>query len=151
MITTEQIKTLRDETGISIGQCKQALTAAGGDLAGAKAALRAAGTAIAEKKATRALAAGVVESYVHTNHNLGSLVVLSCETDFVAKNPEFRALASDIAMQVAAIGAADVTELLVQPFIKDTSLLVADVLKNAIQKFGERIELAHFSRLVVGE
>lgn len=102
MITTEQIKALREETGISVMQCKKALEEAGGDVEKAKVLLRKKGGDVAQKKSDRELGSGVVEAYVHNTKQVGAIVVLSCETDFVAKNDEFVALAKDIAMQVAA-------------------------------------------------
>jgi elongation factor Ts len=101
-ITTEQIKELRDNTGLSIMQCKKALEEAGGDISKATILLQKKGAGIAAKKADRNLGAGRVASYVHTTGNIAALVELLCETDFVAKNEEFGALAYNIAMQVAA-------------------------------------------------
>jgi len=103
MITTEQIKELRDATGISVMQCKKALEETGGDMEKALIALRKKGGDLAAKKADRTLGAGTVASYIHSNGTVGSMVILSCETDFVAKNQEFKALAYDIAMHVAAL------------------------------------------------
>jgi elongation factor Ts len=101
-ITTEQIKELRDNTGLSIMQCKKALEETAGDMGKAIVLLQKKGAGIAAKKADRTLGAGCVASYVHTNGNIASLVELLCETDFVAKNEEFKALAYNIAMQAAA-------------------------------------------------
>lgn len=100
-ITTDVIKKLRDMTGVSVMQCKKALEEADGDLARAEVILKKHSTAAAEKKAERTLSAGIIGSYVHDGA-IGAMVVLSCESDFVAKNPEFGTLARDIAMQVAA-------------------------------------------------
>lgn len=100
-ITTTTIKELRDRTGVSIMQCKKALEEANGDLAQAEVILRKRSAAAADKKADRELAAGAIGSYIHDGA-VGAMALLSCETDFVAKNPEFIALARDIAMQVAA-------------------------------------------------
>jgi len=102
MISTEQIKELRDLTGISVMQCKKALEEAEGDKEKALAILRKKSGDIAAKKSERELGAGVIESYIHTTKSIGALVELSCETDFVARNEEFVALARDIAMHVAA-------------------------------------------------
>lgn len=188
-ITTNSIKELRDKTGVSVMQCKKALEEAGGDLAKAEVILQKHSAASAEKKADRSLAAGTVGSYVHDNA-VGAMVLLSCETDFVAKNPDFAALARDLAMQAAATNpryrsteeipeeareaalavfrkeAADkpaamqekIIEgklgsyfrdqvLLEQSFIKDETKTVQDLLNEATQKFGERVELAQFTRL----
>ena len=100
-ITTDVIKQLRERTGVSVMQCKKALEEAGGDLAKAEVILKKHSVAAAEKKGERTLKAGIIGSYVHDG-TIGAMVMLSCETDFVAKNPEFDALARDIAMQIAA-------------------------------------------------
>lgn len=102
-ITTEQIKQLRDDTGISIMQCKKALEEAGGDMDKAKVMLAKKSRAAADKKADRELGAGTVASYIHAGGTVGAMVELLCETDFVAKNEEFQKLAYDFAMQVAAV------------------------------------------------
>lgn len=102
MITTEQVKALRDSTGISVMQCKKALEEAGGDSEKALIILRKKGGDIAAKKADRTLGAGVISAYIHGNGSVGAMVELSCETDFVSKNADFKALAYDIAMHVAA-------------------------------------------------
>ena len=190
-ITTEIIKELREKTGVSVMQCKKALEEAGGDLAKAEVILKKRSSEAAEKKAERALAAGAIGSYTHEG-SIGAMVLLSSETDFVAKNPEFVALARELAMQVAATDPkyvidteipsvekdaavavfkkemegkpADMQEkilagkmesyfrdqvLLDQFFIKDETKTVRDLLNEATQKFGERIEISRFARLSV--
>lgn len=102
MITTEQIKELRDKTGVSVMQCKKALEEAGGAMDKALIILRKKGSDIASKKSDRTLGSGRVASYVHGNGSVGSLVELRSETDFVSNNEEFYVLAHNIAMQVAA-------------------------------------------------
>ena len=102
MVTTDDIKKLRDETGVSVMQCKKALEEAGGDVAKAIVILKKRGADAAGKKADRVLHAGVIASYVHATGNVGAMVELACETDFVAKNPEFKQLAYDIAMHIVA-------------------------------------------------
>lgn len=102
MITTETVKELRDQTGISVMQCKKALEEAGGNMTKALVLLRKKGAIVAAKKADRELKAGTIGSYVHSNGTIGAMVILSCETDFVSNNAEFQTLARDIAMQVAA-------------------------------------------------
>ncbi len=102
-ITTEQIKELRDMTGVSVMQCKKALEEAGGDQEKALMALRKKSGEIAAKKGDRTLGAGVIASYIHGAGTVGVLIELACETDFVAKNEDFRALAYDIAMHIAAM------------------------------------------------
>ena len=101
-ISTEAVKALRDKTGISVMQCKKALEEAGGDMEKALVLLRKKGATVAAKKADRTLAAGAIGSYVHTTGAIGAMVMLSCETDFVSNNQEFKDLARDLAMQVAA-------------------------------------------------
>ncbi len=150
MVSAEQIKILRDRTGVSIAECKKALEAANGDLEQAVAALRTQSAATADKKAGRTLGAGIISSYLHTTGTVGCLVELGCETDFVAKNTEFRQLADDLAMHIAAFNPATVEELLTQNFIKDPTLTIADLVKLTIQKFGERTEVIRFSRFEVG-
>ncbi len=149
MITTEQIKDLRDKTGISIMQCRKALEEAGGDSEKALEILRAKSGEIADKKSDRELGAGLVQAYVHASGTMGALVELNCETDFVAKNPEFKTLAYDIAMQIAAAGPETLDDLLAQDFIKDPSMTVAGLIKSFIQKFGEKIAVGKFTRLSV--
>ncbi|KKW30023.1 MAG: Elongation factor Ts [Candidatus Kaiserbacteria bacterium GW2011_GWC2_52_8b] len=102
-ITTDAIKSLRDETGVSIMQCKKALEEAGGDAEKAKVILRKKSAAIARKKSDRELGAGIVAAYTHAGGSVVGAVILACETDFVSKNEEFGELAYDIAMHVAAM------------------------------------------------
>lgn len=149
MITTQQIKELREETGLSIMECQKALEEADGDKNKAIAILKERGAAIAAKKVGRALGAGVVVSYIHAGDTVGVLLELLCETDFVAKNPEFKGVARDISMHIAAMNPADTTELLEQPFIKDPSQKISDIINNTIQKFGERVEVGQFVRFSI--
>jgi elongation factor Ts len=102
-ITSAQIKELRDKTGISVMQCKKALEEAGGDMDKALIILKKKRSEAAEKKSDRELGAGAVGTYTHNTNEVAAMVLLSCETDFVAKNEEFIALAKDIAMHVAAL------------------------------------------------
>jgi len=126
-------------------ECKKALTEAEGNMDKALQILSARAALAAGKKADRALGAGTVTSYIHNTGAVGALVMLSSETDFVSKNEEFVALARDIAMHAAAMKPADVAELMTQPFIKDQSKTVADLVSGATQKFGERIEVSNLS------
>lgn len=144
-VTPEAVKELRDKTGISVMECKKALEEAGGDMVQALEVLSSRAAAAAGKKADRTLGAGVVGSYVHSTGQMGALVLLSCETDFVSKNEEFMALARDLAMHAAAMRPADAAEMLTQPFIKDSEKTVGDLLSAATQKFGERIEVTQLS------
>lgn len=151
MLDTEQIKTLRQRTGISIAQCKKALEEAGGDLDKALTVLKSQGAAIAEKKSDRTLGAGIIRSYIHSTDSVGSLVEVQTETDFVAKNDSLKEFGDDVAMQVTATNPADVADLLEQPFIKDSNKTMDDLLKEMIQKFGERIEIKRFIRFDTSE
>jgi elongation factor Ts len=147
-------------------ECKEALEANQGDLEKATEALREKGFAQAAKRAGRATNEGLIEAYVHTGGRVGAMVELGCETDFVARTPEFKALAHDIAMQVAAMGpiyldgddikedddrpAAQVS-LLQQPFIKDNSSSVGDVVQELAARLGENVRVIRFNRLALGE
>lgn len=102
-ITTDVVKQLRDETGVSVMQCKKALEDAGGDIEQAKLLLRKASQGAARKKADRTLGAGIAAAYTHAGGSVVGAVILACETDFVSKNPDFQRLAYDIAMHVAAM------------------------------------------------
>ena len=102
MITPGQVKELRERTGAGVMDCKKALTEANGDIEKAIVLLRERGLAKAAKKAGRVTAEGIIDSYIHGNGRIGVLVEVNCETDFVAKNEEFRSLVKDIAMQIAA-------------------------------------------------
>ncbi len=148
-ISLDQIKALREETGVSIGKCKEALTEAAGDMEKAREILRAISGAAAAKKADRELGAGIIQSYIHSNKTIGVLINLACETDFVAQNSDFIALAGDIAMHIAAMGTETTEELLEQPFIKNPELTIAKLIEDAILKIGERIEVAQFVRFSI--
>lgn len=191
-ITTEDIKALRERTGLSVMDCKNALEQVDGDMEKALIVLRKKSSAVAAKKSERKLGAGVVQAYVHASNDVGSLVLLSCETDFVAKNTEFMELARNIAMHATATNpqfisrdnvkeeniakakqlfedeAKDKPEdkrakivegklnsylqdqvLLEQPYIKDPQHTINDLVEQATQKFGERIEVSECVRFSV--
>lgn len=122
-------------------ECKKALEEAGGDMQKALEVLAGRAAVAAGKKADRTLGAGTIGSYVHNTGQVGAMVVLASETDFVSKNDEFVTLARDIAMHAAASRPADVAELLTQPFIKDPSKTIGDLISGATHKFGERVEV----------
>jgi len=162
----ESIKALREETGAGIMDCKRALEESKGDLDQAREILRRQGIASAAKRATRTTDEGLVDAYVHSGSRVGAIVELNCETDFVARTPDFRSLAHDIAMQVAAmspryIDVADIPDgeerdpqevcLLQQPFIKDTSMSVSDKVSEAVGKLGENVRIKRFTRFSLGE
>ncbi|MDP3727173.1 MAG: elongation factor Ts [bacterium] len=142
----EKIKQLRDETGASLGEIRSALASSGGDLARAKTLLAEKLGAIAAKKSGREVKAGVVDAYVHSNGRIGVLLELHCETDFVARNPEFRHLAHELAMHVAAMAPANAEELAGQEFIRDPGKKAGDLVREAVGKFGENIQIGNFTR-----
>ncbi len=146
MITSEQIKQLREKTGVSVMACKNALEEASGDFEKALLLLRERGLRVAEAKSERATKAGIIESYIHQNKQIGVLLELRSETDFVSKHEDFQALAHNIAMHIAANGSADTGELLNQSYIKNPDITVSDYIKEFIQKFGENIEIGRFER-----
>lgn len=151
----DTLKELREETGLSFAQIKKALDEASGDKEKARAILAQYSEASAEKKADREITAGVVSAYVHGSGTIGVLLELGCETDFVAKNEEFVALAKDLAMHVCAMaptsinnedGLGEESSLLSQAFIKDPELTVKQRLEGAVQKFGENTQVTRFVR-----
>lgn len=122
-ITTETLKMLRDKTGVSVMQCKKALEEANGDIDQAEVILRKRSGAAADKKADRELGAGAVATYVHGGE-IGAMVLLSSETDFVARNEEFAALARELAMHVAATNPTYLSEEEIAPETRDAALAV---------------------------
>jgi len=149
MISSEQIKQLREKTGVSIMVCKKALEESGGDEKGALEWLKKSGLETAEKKSARKTKAGIVEAYIHSAGQVGVMVEIKSETDFVARNPEFRIMAHDIAMHIAAASPTDIKDLLEQQYIKDLSIKISDYLNKYIQKFGENLEIARFERFEI--
>lgn len=146
MITAQQIKELREKTGVSVSVCKYALEEASGDMEKALAVLQRESAKSAEKKADRILGSGVIEAYVHNNKKVGVILELKSESDFVSGNEEFRTLAKDIAMHIAASAPSDSNELLGQPYIKNPAVTIKELLNQAVQKFGEKIEISRFAR-----
>ncbi len=165
-VSVELVRTLRDQTGAGIMECKEALESTDGDLEKATVALREKGRANVAKRVDRATREGVIETYLHTGGRVGAMVELGCETDFVARTEEFHKLAHDIAMQVAAMGPVYVdqdeieegdtrppalTSLMQQPFIKNNSSSVGEMVRELAAKVGENIRVVRFNRLEVGE
>ncbi len=149
-VNIKDIKKLREETNASIMDVKEALEKSSGDFKKAKELLLKRGKVIAaNKSAERTVDAGLVESYIHTNGKIGSLILLACETDFVAKTDEFRNLAHEIAMQAATKDYEDAGALLDDEYIRDPSKKVADVITETIAKVGEKIVLSDVVRLSV--
>ena len=149
MIATEQIKKLREKTNLSIIECKKSLEEAKGDEKKALEILSKKGAAKAIKKSEREAKQGLVEAYIHNNGRVGVILELNCETDFVARNDQFKKLAHDLAMHIAAMESNDIESLLKEPFIKDASKTVKDLLIETIAKLGENIKLGKFVRLEI--
>jgi elongation factor Ts len=145
-ISAQDIKKLRDQTGARMMDCKKALEEAKGDFKQALKIVEETGLARADKAQDRETAAGLIMSYVHNNGKIGSLVELHCETDFVAKNEEFQAMARDIAMQITAMNPENVEELMKQEYIKDPSIKIETLVKALSGKIGEKMEVKRFVR-----
>lgn len=195
-ITAKQVAELRAKTGISMMECKKALVEASGDEDKAMEILKKSGAAKAAKRVERETKAGIVESYIHSNGKIGVLVEVLAESDFVAKNDEFKEFAHDVALQVAALNPqyigrddvpadevakekeilaeevkssgkpAEIVEkivegklskyfeeicLLYQPFVKDQTKTIEELLNEKIAKIGEKIVISRFCRFEIGE
>ncbi len=173
-ISAKDIQKLREVTSAGVMDCKQALEQAKGDFDKAMQALREKGMAIAAKKSSREAREGQIESYVHLNNEIGVLIEVNCETDFVSRCAEFKQLSKDLAMQIAALNPLylkkeDVPKnivkenkdhledfykaacLLEQPFIKDETRTIRDYLTEVIAKVGENIVLRRYVRFQLGE
>lgn len=162
MASSDVIKELRERTGVSVMECKKALEEAEGDMAKAEEVLLKRFGGMAEKKAGRETKAGLIDVYLHPNAKVGVMLELNCETDFVARNPDFKALAHDIALHIAAmnplyvapeeapaemsVAERDEVALLSQPFVKDPSKKIVDLIQGAVGKFGENIKVGRFVR-----
>lgn len=146
MIPIDQIKHLREDTGVSIIECKKALEKAKGNIEKAKEILRKWGQDFAIKKAGREAGQGKIEIYVHPNGKIGVMVELRCETDFVASCEEFRKLSHELCLQIAAMNPADAISLLAQPWIRDESKAIKDLIDECIAKIGENIVIKRFVR-----
>jgi translation elongation factor Ts (EF-Ts) len=195
-ITAEQVKNLRDRTGAGMMECKKALAEAAGDVEKAIDLLRKAGLQKAEKRADRAADQGLVEAYIHPGNRVGVLIEVNCETDFVARTPEFQELVRNLAMQVAALRAeyvrredvpaervarereiyagqladqkkpANIIEkivegklekfygelcLLEQPYMRDDSIKVGDLVTGLSGRTGEKMAVRRFRRFELGK
>lgn len=147
MITAQDVKKLREETGAGIMDAKRALVEVDGDFAKAKKIIAEKGIAKAEKKAERETGVSRVFAYVHFNGKTAALVKLACETDFVAKTDDFAWLGKEIAMQVASMQPASVDELLTQDFLKDQKKKIEQLVKEVSGKTGENVRVVEIARL----
>src|SRR3990167_7411246 len=130
------LKRLREETQVSIADCRKALEETNGNFEKAKEWLAKHGFEKAAKKSDRETSQGLIESYVHQNGRVGVMVEILCETDFVARTDEFKKLAHEVAMQVAAMSPKSVDDLMKQAYIRDAKLTVEDLIKQTIAKVG---------------
>ncbi|OGO22941.1 MAG: elongation factor Ts [Chloroflexi bacterium RBG_16_51_9] len=165
-VSTDKLKELRGQSGASVMACRNALIQAEDDMAKAMEILKAQNAVIVEKKKDRSTSQGLVEAYVHMGGRIGAMVEINCESDFVARTDEFKALAHNLAMQVAAMppqfisndavpeGADTNAEnacFLMQPYIKDLARTVQDVINETIARVGENIRVSRFARFELGE
>ncbi|MBW7955849.1 translation elongation factor Ts [Patescibacteria group bacterium] len=148
--TAADIKNLREETGAGMMDCKKALEESNGDMEKAREWVRQRGLAKAEKKADRETKEGYIASYVHNTGKVAAMVEILCETDFVARNPEFQEMARNVAMQVASMNPATVEELLAQDFIRGDQT-IEELVKGLSGKIGEKFVVSRFVRYEVGE
>lgn len=148
MVDLEKIKALREETGISIGECKKALEEAGNDLSKAKEILRQRFGNLAKKLEKRETKEGIIEAYLHPGKRVGVLIKLRCESDFVAKSPEFQKLAHELCLQIAAVDPREMP-ILEQPWIRDETKQIKDLIQEYIAKFGENIILEDYCRFQI--
>ena len=149
--TADDIKRLREETSCGVIDCKKALEESKGDFAKAKDILRQRGLEMAAKKSDRVAKEGRVESYIHNGNKIGVVVEVNCETDFVARNEDFSKFTRELAMHIAAMNPENVEALLKQPFVKDSSKSVQDLLNELVAKIRENIMVGRFIRYKVGE
>lgn len=149
-ISVDQIKKLREETGVGIAVCREALEEANGDFEQAKKILRQKGIDTAGSKSDREVYQGVVETYSHGGR-VGVLVEVLCETDFVAKTEDFKTLAHEIALQIASMNPENVDELLKQDYIREPGQTIESLIKAAIGKLGENIKIGRYSRIALGQ
>lgn len=149
--TLDDLKELRKVTGARVMDCKKALEEADGDMKKAEKLVEARGLARAEKTADRETKVGYIAHYVHNTGMVASLVEVLCETDFVAKNEEFRNLAREIALHVVAMSPENVEELLEQEFVRDPSKTIQEMVKALSGKIGEKMVVNRFIKYQIGE
>ena len=164
-VSVTMIKELREQCGAGVMECRNALVETGGNLVKAAQILKEKGLLKAMEKTERTTAQGLVEAYIHIGGRIGAMVELNCETDFVARTGEFKELAHNLAMQIAAIPSRYISKeeipqgaeiepesdcLLLQPFIKSPDRTVQDIIVETIAKVGENIKVKRFARFELG-
>jgi elongation factor Ts len=150
-IDPKDVQRLRSESGAGVMDCKRALEETGGDYAKALALIKDRGIQSVAKKSDREAKEGLVASYIHSNGRIGALVELASETDFVSRGDDFRQLAQEIAMQVAAMNPATVAELLEQPYIRDGSKTIKDLVTTVAATTKENVHVRRIQRFALGE
>jgi elongation factor Ts len=172
-MSAETIKVLRESTGCGIMDCKRALDESKGDLKKAKELLRERGLQMALKKSDRVAGEGRIEAYIHNGNKIGVILEVKCETDFVGRSEDFSQFTKDVAMHIAAMAPlyikkedvpadgvpadetldvfAKASCLMCQPFVKDTSKTISDLLNEQVAKMGENIFISRFARYKIGE
>ncbi len=150
-IDPKDVQRLRSESGAGVMDCKRALEETRGDYAKALALIKERGIQSVAKKSEREAKEGLVASYVHSNGRIGALVELASETDFVSRGDNFRELAQEIAMQVAAMDPATVEELLEQPYIRDGSKTIRDLVTAVAASTKENVHVRRIQRFALGE
>ena len=150
-ISASQVKALREQTGAGMMEAKNALAEAAGDISQAVEILRKKGVLKAGKKSDRATKQGIIEAYIHGEGRIGVLVEVNCETDFVARNADFKNFVHELALHITASDPQSMEELLEQPFIKDSDIIIKDLVTQKIATIGENIQIRRFTRYILGE
>lgn len=143
------LKSLREETGFGIMDIKRALDEANGDVNATRVLLKQKSAMVVEKKSERVANQGLIETYLHLGR-IGAMVEVNCETDFVARNEEFKTFVHNLVLHIAAMSPADLEELLNQPFFNDDSVTVREVVNQLVGKIGENIQIKRFARFELG-
>lgn len=144
------LRQLREETGFGIMDIKRALEESNGDVDKARQLLQQKSAMVVAKKAQRTTKQGLIETYTHLGR-IGAMVEVNCETDFVARNDEFKNFVHDLSLHIASMNPTSVEELLAQPFFKDELLTIRQVLDQMVGKIGENIQIRRFARFELGE
>ncbi len=147
MASVDKIKKLRNKTAVSIAECKKALKETDGDLEKAEKLLKERGEKVSNKRADKEASEGLIDAYIHSNGKVGVLLELGCETDFVAKSDDFKDLAHELCLQIAASDPEEVKEDFTdQPWIKDQEKTIGDLINKYIAKLGEKIVIKQYTR-----
>jgi len=151
MIDYSKLKILREQTGVSFALCKKALEETNNDIEKSIKKLYDWGAEKVTEKSGRSTTQGAIFSYIHHNKKIAALIELLCETDFVSNNAEFQKLGSELTMQLASVPAKTSDELLNQDYIRDPGKKIADLIKEAVLKFGENIKINRIERWTLGK